>query len=107
LNGIDDVVAPLEKANGEGLGHVGVCPDVALNEVETTEKERIIRANAYLVTITIKAPVRDCYVYTFALRAALQDDITLGGIAAYIGFKKTNYKDGAIYTLHITTEGFV
>jgi hypothetical protein len=49
--------------------------------VEGSEKERLLLCEVYLVTVTIKAPVRDCYFYTHAINSALRDDETLGGVA--------------------------
>ena len=72
-----------------------VCPAISLTGCEQTEKERIIRLDAYSLTITFSLPdVPDselhCYAYSGAVGRAFNDDPALGGIVdrAYIIGKK-------------------
>jgi hypothetical protein len=98
LSETDEFIQPLERGDERGLGHCGVCPRVELTGAEGTEKERLLLCEVYLVTVTIKAPVRDCYFYTHAIKAALRDDETLGGVAESVLFAKKQYGDQTIFT---------
>jgi hypothetical protein len=66
-------------------GGDAVYPDVFLSECERTEKERIIRIDAYAVAITFPVPDREeadvyCYAYAAAFEKALDVNPTLGGM---------------------------
>jgi hypothetical protein len=66
-------------------GGDAVYPDVFLSECERTEKERIIRADAYSVSITFPVPDSEeagvyCYAYAAAFEKALDANPTLGGM---------------------------
>jgi hypothetical protein len=68
-------------------GGDAVIPDVFLSECERTEKERIIRMDAYSVSVTF--PVPDsveadvyCYAYAAAFEKALDLNPTLGDIVS-------------------------
>jgi hypothetical protein len=97
-----------------------VVPVVALTSCESTEKERIIRLDAYTVTITFSLPENDdsefyLYVYSAMVSRALEGNPTIGGIAerAVITGKKyvepITAKCGrnwqVVITLRITIEG--
>ena len=63
-----------------------IAPVVSLSSCEQTEKERIIKQDTYLTTVTF--PVLDtveselyCYAYAAAFQKALCEDLTLGGAA--------------------------
>jgi len=63
-----------------------VAPSIQLTSCEQTEKERIIRLDTFNLTITI--PVLEvieseilCFAYANSINKALDEDITLGGIA--------------------------
>jgi hypothetical protein len=84
-------------------GGDAVCPDVYISECERTEKERIIRIDAYSVTITFPVPESEfadlyCYAYAAAFDKALRLNPTLGDIVSravltgkkYIRPKKPN-----------------
>jgi hypothetical protein len=81
---------------------------------ERTEKERIVRLDAYTVKITFNAAASFCYRYAYALDKAIEADWTLGGLAERVSFEKRVYKktfDGrgnpaceAVFTLRITAE---
>ena len=63
-----------------------VVPGVSLVSCERTEKERIIRLDAYSVTITFTIPETQetelyCYGYASAVCKAIGENPTLGGVA--------------------------
>ena len=97
-----------------------IAPLVSLLSCEQTEKERIVKMDTYMVTVTF--PVLDsveselfCFAYADAFSKALVDDVTLGGIAdraviinkKYVPPKKANCGMDweLIITLRITVEG--
>ena len=60
-------------------------PVISLTGCERTEKERIIRLEAYSLTITFSLPETPeselyCYAYSGAVGSAVCDDPTLGGV---------------------------
>jgi hypothetical protein len=83
-------------------GAYAVTPVLELSTCEQTEKERIIRLDAYTLTVTLNVPEYPegapfgspnsdaenqgfsavyCYTYAWAVDTALGDDPTLGGAA--------------------------
>ncbi|MDR0584490.1 MAG: hypothetical protein LBG57_09110 [Treponema sp.] len=67
-------------------GGEAIYPDVFLSECERTEKERIIRIDAYSVSVTFPVPdSEEADVYCFACAAAFEKALdanpTLGGMA--------------------------
>jgi hypothetical protein len=115
-------IPPIEfgKYRG-GSAMVGACsPVIALSTCERSEKERIIRLDAYTLTIAFTVPEhpdgeRNCYAYAGAVAAVLRKNPTLGGAAdrAVLTGKKyappkqsgTGGDWGVTLTLRITTEG--
>jgi hypothetical protein len=96
----------------ETMGGDGVCPVLRLRTCERTEKERILRLDAYTVEIEFTANGEDgelfCYAYGAAVDWALKADSTLGGAAvrALITGKhyaegKTAHNDERIITLRL------
>jgi hypothetical protein len=104
LGEMDAVVPFLERDSAGKYGRFGVRPVVGLLDCESSEKERVLMVDAYTVSVDIKAPVRDCWFYTHALRCALREDLTLNGIAAEVKFKRTTYKDGVCFGLKVIVE---
>jgi hypothetical protein len=77
-------IPPIEFGTYRG-GSV-IAPVIALSTCEQTEKERIIRLDAYALTLTFTLPEypegeRNGYAYAWAVATILMDDPTLGGIA--------------------------
>jgi hypothetical protein len=79
-------IPPVEFGNYRGgSAVVGACsPVVALSTCERSEKERIVRLDAYTLTIAFTAPEwpggeRNCYAYASSVAAALRENPTLGG----------------------------
>jgi hypothetical protein len=111
---MDDDVPELEMRGGclAGAAYVKhpVRGTVGLEAVERTEKERIVRLDAYRVIVTLNASERYCYRYAYALEKAIENDVTLGGIVERVLFEKKVYKKtlngmDAVFTLRITVEG--
>jgi hypothetical protein len=61
-----------------------VSPAIALSACERSEKERILRLDAYALTIAFSVPEhptgeRNCYAYAASVGTALGENPTLGG----------------------------
>jgi hypothetical protein len=119
LGEMDCPVPPVKF--GGGYAPVGVCdPVISLAACERSEKERIVRADVYSVSITFSVPEgpeaeRDCYAYASAAARALAENPALGRVAgrAVITGKKYNAPKypgtGGVWelvlSLRITVEG--
>jgi len=84
LANLDYQVPFIEFSDYEG-GNV-VVPVINLSTCERSEKERIIRLDAYSLTITFSLPEKKeseflCYVYSLAVYKALGENPTLDGVA--------------------------
>jgi hypothetical protein len=101
-------------------GGSAVIPVIVLSTCERSEKERVIRLDAYTLTVTFTVPEhpageRNCYAYAAAIGRALSEDPALGGAASravLAGKKYTPPKQsgaggvwGITLTLWVTTEG--
>ena len=101
-------------------GGSAVVPVISLSTCERTEKERIVRLDAYSLTITLALPENPeselhCYAYAAAVDKALAEDPALGGVASravltgkkYVPPKKAHCGEGweVILTLRVTVEG--
>jgi hypothetical protein len=101
-------------------GGSAACPVVSLSTCERSEKERIIRVDAYALTITFALPESPdgemfCYAYAAAVEQALGEDPALGGVAGravmtgkkYVPPKKALCGEGweVILALRVTVEG--
>jgi hypothetical protein len=78
-------IPPIEF--GTYRGGSAVVPVIGLSTCERSEKERIIRLDAYTLTITFAVPEhpageRNCYAYASSVAAALNENPTLGGAAS-------------------------
>jgi len=97
-----------------------IVPEIALTICEQTEKERIIRIDAFSLTITFNIPETPesellCYAYAGVVGRAVHDNPTLGGIVnrAVITGKKYNPPKRPhcgedwtlVLTLRVTVEG--
>jgi hypothetical protein len=111
-------IPPVEFGSYQG-GSV-VSPVITLSACERSEKERIIRLDAYTLTITFAVPEypageRNCYAYTSSVAAALLENPTLGGISdravltgkKYAPPKQSGTGEGweVVLTLRIIVEG--
>jgi hypothetical protein len=75
-------VPPIQFGNFRGGSMI--APVIALSTCERMEKERIVRLDAYILTITLNVPEhpegeRNSYAYAGAVATALRHDPTLGG----------------------------
>ncbi|MDR2965815.1 MAG: hypothetical protein LBU88_08575 [Treponema sp.] len=105
------------------FGEVGVnyavSPVLSLSGCERTEKERVVRQDAFSLSITFTLPEDEkgelyCYAYSAAFDKALSEDITLGSVAdraivinkKFVPSKKPNCGEGwaLILSLRITVE---
>ena len=71
---------------GNYCGGLVVTPEILLASCEQTEKERIIKLDAYSLTLSFSLPPSPeselcCYAFAWAVGRALYDNPTLGGIA--------------------------
>jgi hypothetical protein len=111
-------IPPIEF--GSYRGGSAVIPVITLSTCERSEKERIVRLDAYILTVTFTVPEhpdgeRNCYAYAASVATALRENPTLGGAAsrAVLTGKKyappkqsgTGGEWGLVLSLHITIEG--
>jgi hypothetical protein len=97
-----------------------VVPVIALSTCERSEKERVIRLDAYTLTIALTVPEhpageRNCYAYAAAIGRALSEDPALCGAASRAELAGKKYTPprqsgtggdwGVTLTLRVTTEG--
>jgi hypothetical protein len=114
-----ELLVPPIEFGGYRDGSV-TAPVIALSTCEHTEKERIIRLDAYTITISFAVPENpdgemSCYAYAAATEKALVEDPTLDGVASrtvLIGKKYTPPKHagtgegwGLALSLRVTVEG--
>jgi hypothetical protein len=117
---VPPVEVSLRNAGGFGLTPFAVTPEIRLSACERTEKERIVRSDAYSLTIAFTVPEmpegeRNCYAYAGMVDRALGEDMTLGGVAdraVLTGKKYTPPKHAGtgeswelILSLRVTVEG--
>jgi hypothetical protein len=78
LSELEEHIQPIEFSEKQA-GGFAARPEIRFAECERTEKERIIRFDAYAVTVALAGSERDCYGYASAIAMALGEDVTLGG----------------------------
>jgi hypothetical protein len=83
LGEIEHSIPPVEFGRSVS-GACTVTPVLRLSTCERSEKERIVRLDAYTLTIAFTIPEwpegeRFCYAYAWAVTSALQENPTLGG----------------------------
>jgi hypothetical protein len=118
LGETDYPIPPVEF--GSYRGGSAVVPAITLSTCERSEKERIIRLDAYTLTIAFTVPEhpageRNCYAYAAAIGRALSEDPALGGVASRAVLTGKKYSPpkqsgaggdwGLVLTLRVTTEG--
>jgi hypothetical protein len=104
---------------GSYRGRSVVSPVIALSTCERSEKERVIRLDAYSLTITFTVPEhpdgeRNCYAYASSVATALGNDPTLGGATSRAELTGKKYAPpkqsgaggdwGVTLTLRVTAE---
>jgi hypothetical protein len=110
-------IPPIEF--GSYRGGSFTAPVISLSTCERTEKERIVRLDAYTLIIAFAVPElpageRNCYAYASSVATALRENPTLGGVTdrAELAGKKyvppkqegTGGEWEVILTLRITIE---
>jgi len=118
LASLDYQVPFIEFTDYEGGNDV--VPVINLSACERSEKERIIRQDAYSLSISFSLPEKNeseflCYVYSLAVYKALGENLTLDGVAdravatgkKYNKPKKPGCGEGweAVISLRVTVEG--
>jgi hypothetical protein len=111
-------IPPIEFGNYRGGS--AVSPVITLSACERSEKERIVRLDAYTLTITFTVPEwpggeRNCYAYASLVATALRENLTLGGVADRVELTGKKYvppkQSGtggdweAVLILRLTVEG--
>jgi hypothetical protein len=104
---------------GEYCGETAISPTIFITACECSEKERILRLDAYSLTITFTLPETpecelNCWAYSAAVSMALKENPTLFGIAdkavitgkKYVQPKKPNCGEGwgLVLTVRVTVE---
>jgi hypothetical protein len=115
----EEFPTPVIEFGDFGCGYA-VAPVVALSSCERTEKERVIRLDAYSLTIAFTLPESfeaesQCYAYAGAVCMALKENPTLGGVVdravvsgeKYVPPKKPHCGEGwgVVISLRLTVEG--
>jgi hypothetical protein len=105
---------------GSYRGGSFTAPVISLSTCERSEKERIVRLDAYTLTIIFSVPEwpegeRNCYAYAASVATALRENPTLGGAASRVELTGKKYappkQSGTggdwetVLTLRITVEG--
>ena len=121
LLGTIEYAIPLVELGDYG-GNSIVTPAVTLASCERSEKERVVKLDAYSVTITLTLPETPeselhCYAYAWAVCRAVEENPALGGVAEraevtgkkYIKPKKLNCGVGweVVISLRVTVESQV
>jgi hypothetical protein len=86
LGQMEYLVPPVEFSHRNAGGFYAITPETRLSTCERSEKDRIVRLDAYSLIITFMVPEmpegeRNCYAYAGAVYRALGEDMTLGGVA--------------------------
>jgi hypothetical protein len=115
----EDMIPPIEFTLALTGGY-SVVPVIRLVSGERNEKDRIIKADVYVLNIIFTVPEgpdgeRNCYAYAALLEQALGEDTTLGGAVERAVLIKKSYTPPntplcgdtweAVFTLHLTVEG--
>jgi hypothetical protein len=118
FNGWQMVIPVIEFSHYQSMKTV--VPVISLSGCERTEKERIVRLDAYSVKIAIDVPETPdselfCYGYAAAVGKAVGENLTLGGVAdrvvitgkKYVPPKAPNCGDNweVVINLRVTVEG--
>jgi hypothetical protein len=111
-------IPPIEF--GAYRGGSAIVPAITLSSCERSEKERIVRLDAYALTIAFAMPERpagerNCYACAASVATALGEDPTLGGVVDRAELTGKQYSPpkcagtgadwGVTLTLRLTIEG--
>ncbi|GHV63927.1 hypothetical protein AGMMS49587_15260 [Spirochaetia bacterium] len=101
------------------LGRESVTPLLKLETGERSEKDRIVRLDVYVFSVTFYSPEREgellSYAFGAALEKALEDDPTMGGVVDRAALAAKSYKEPshrgtgedwtAVFKIRLTIEG--
>jgi hypothetical protein len=101
------------------IGGGSVVPEIRLSECERSEKDRIVRMDAYSLTVSFSVPdpdgERNSYAYASAVGLAVGEDPCMGGITDRITLTGKKYVKpktphsgeswGVVLSFRITVEG--
>jgi hypothetical protein len=114
LGELDETVPQFEIDVRRPLGGYGVVPDIDISECELSDKERVIKLQAYTLKISFCVKGSEnkklLYVYAYAIEKAISDDFTFGGIADRIVLTHKKYRQqdtgtwDVVITLRATVE---
>jgi predicted nucleotidyltransferase len=113
------VIPPVEFSEKKGAWVYAVVPEIRLLTGERSEKDRVVRLDAYslVISFTVREEngERDCYAYAGAVDMALEEDETLGGVVDRAVLVRKTYTSPRIphcgdswkaeLTLRVTVEG--
>jgi hypothetical protein len=111
LNELDETVPLFEIEKKRSLGAYGVKPLIDITECELSEKERVIKLQAYTLTITFCVKgfenKRLLYIYAYAIEKAIACDPTFCGVADRVALTHKKYSaEQVVITLRATLEAF-
>jgi hypothetical protein len=77
-------------------GRNSTAPTISLSTCERSEKERIVRLDAYTLTVTFTVPEwpegeRNCYAYAASVATALRENPSLGGAVDWVELTGKKY----------------
>jgi hypothetical protein len=113
LSEFDVAVPQFETDSPRRLGAFGVRPEIEIAECELSDKERIIKLEAYTLKTSFQVKGLDnknhIYYYALAIQKAIDDDVTFGGVADRVTLTRKKYtqRDGmwdVVLTLRATLE---
>jgi hypothetical protein len=113
LNELDETVPLFEIDGQHKLGAYGVKPDIDISDCELSEKERVIRLQAYTLTITFCVKSfehkRLLYIYAYAIEKAIACDPTFGGVADRVALihKKYSKRDAGMWEIAISVRAVI
>jgi hypothetical protein len=113
LNELDETVPLFEIDVRHKLGGYGVVPDIDISECELSDKERVIKLQAYTLKISFcvkgSENKRLLYIYAYAIEQAINDDPTFGSVADRVTLTHKKYfqKDTGTWDVVITLRATV
>jgi hypothetical protein len=113
LNELDETLPQFEIDVRHKLGGYGVVPVIDISECELSDKERVIKLQAYTLKISFSVKgsenKRLLYVYAYAIEQAINDDVTFGGVADRVALvhKKYSQKTADLWEIVISVRAVV
>jgi hypothetical protein len=113
LGELDEAVPLFEIDVRHKLGGYGIKPDIDISECELSDKERVIRLQAYTLKISFcvkgSENKRLLYIYAYAIEKAISDDVTFGGVAdrVVVSHKKYSQKTADLWEIVISVRATI